>query len=139
MKEVTCPILFIHGQEDTLIPFEHTIKLKENCICPYEVLLPEEMNHNQFDYEMDLIFPLKDFLRRHTGFKSSETCDIEVPSFYFDIPLPVREMFKSIKAKNTKSSMTSCFCGDNPDNLIEKENKEKENMSNFNKYIEEKK
>ena len=119
IKDVTCPILFIHGQQDTLIPFEHTIKLKECCKCPYEVLLPEEMNHNQFDYEMDLIYPLKDFLRRHTGFKSGESSDILLPNSLFEIPLKIKEAL--IRLNLTKiNNINSCF-GDKDNNFIEKE------------------
>ena len=44
--------MFIHGQKDSLIPFEQTIKLKDCCNCPYELLLPENMDHNYFDYEI---------------------------------------------------------------------------------------
>jgi hypothetical protein len=112
VKEVTCPILFIHGQEDTLIPFEHTIRLKENCQCPYEVILPEYMNHNQFDYENDLIYPLRDFLRRHTGFRTSDYSDIQIPSMFFEVPLSVKEMINNFKHKESQKGISSCFCGD---------------------------
>ena len=87
-------------------------------MCPYEVILPEEMNHNQFDYDSDLIFPLKDFLKRHTGFKSGDTCDIDIPSFYFEIPLPVKEMLNNLKIKNTQEGVSSCLCGENIETTV---------------------
>ena len=46
IKDVTCPVLFIHGQKDPLIPFKETLKLKNMCNCPYEVSFPEYMSHN---------------------------------------------------------------------------------------------
>ena len=107
IKHVTCPILFIHGQQDTLIPIEHTIKLKENCRCPYEVIFPDEMNHNQFDYDNDLIIPLKDFLKRNTGFKSGECTKFSIPDSIFEIPPFIRENILNVKYKN--KSTFSCF------------------------------
>jgi fermentation-respiration switch protein FrsA (DUF1100 family) len=55
IKNVTCPILFIHGQRDPLIPFKETILLKDNCDCPFEVVLPLCMTHNDFDLDTDII------------------------------------------------------------------------------------
>ena len=65
IKTVTCPILFIHGQSDPLIPFKETILLKEKCNCPFEVLLPEEMTHNDFDLDDDIIEPIHKFIIRN--------------------------------------------------------------------------
>jgi hypothetical protein len=108
IKDVSCPILFIHGQLDTLVPFEQTIQLKNNCMCPYEVVLPEDMTHNEFDYELDLIFPLKDFLRRHTEFKIGEPSELILPLFLFEIPMSVR--FNINRYKNAKNRTgISCF------------------------------
>ena len=65
IKNVTCPVLFIHGQSDPLIPFKETILLKERCDCPYEVLLPEDMTHNDFDLDDDIVEPINKFIRRN--------------------------------------------------------------------------
>ena len=65
IKNVTCPILFVHGQSDPLIPFKETILLKEKCDCPYEVLLPEDMTHNDFDLDEDIIDPINKFIKRN--------------------------------------------------------------------------
>ena len=65
IKKVTCPILFIHGQEDILIPFTETLKLKEMCNCPYEVSLPENMTHNDFNLEEDIILPIQIFISKN--------------------------------------------------------------------------
>ena len=65
IKKVTCPILFIHGQSDPLIPFKETILLKELCDCPFEVFLPEEMTHNDFDLEDDIVDPINKFIKRN--------------------------------------------------------------------------
>ena len=65
IKNVTCPILFVHGQSDPLIPFKETILLKEKCDCPFEVLLPEDMTHNDFDLDEDIIDPINKFIKRN--------------------------------------------------------------------------
>ena len=65
IKNVTCPILFIHGQSDPLIPFKETLLLKEKCNCPFEILLPEEMTHNDFDLDEDIIEPIYKFIKKN--------------------------------------------------------------------------
>ena len=65
IKNVTCPVLFVHGQKDRLIPFKETLKLKNMCDCPYEVSLPEEMTHNEFDIDLDLISPINNFIHQN--------------------------------------------------------------------------
>ena len=65
IKNVTCPVLFVHGQKDPLIPFKETLKLKNMCDCPYEVSLPEEMTHNEFDIDLDLISPINNFIHQN--------------------------------------------------------------------------
>ena len=38
--------------------------MKEKCNCPFEVLLPEEMTHNDFDLE-DIIEPIYKFIKKN--------------------------------------------------------------------------
>jgi len=109
IKSVSCPVMFIHGQLDTLIPFEHTLKLKDNCNCPYELILPEDMDHNNFHYEIDFIRPLREFLKRHTSFKSGETCDIEIPLYISELPVQLREHLSKENIKDKSSSFQNCF------------------------------
>ena len=40
IKNATCPIIFIHGQNVPLIHFQETLKLKSMLNCPFEVILP---------------------------------------------------------------------------------------------------
>ena len=76
IKKVTCPILFIHGQKDNLIPFNETLKLKDMCHCPYEVSLPEQMTHNDFNLEEDIILPIQIFI--------SKNCPLDEEKNQFD-------------------------------------------------------
>jgi hypothetical protein len=69
------------------------------------------MNHNQFDYEQDLIFPLKEFLNRHTGYKIGVGGEINLPKDLFEIPISIKEKILSMKTKNNKSNFSNCFGG----------------------------
>ena len=96
-----------------MIPFDHTIKLKDNCNCPYELIFPEDMDHNNFHYELDFIRPLRDFLKRHTSFRTGETCDITIPVYLSEIPNQVKEIIKTHTEKDRTSSFKNCFGGVN--------------------------
>ena len=101
--------MFIHGQCDTLIPFDQTIKLKDNCNCPYELIMPEDMDHNHFHYEIDFIFPLRDFLKRHTMFKLGETLEIDIPNYIFEIPSYIKEILHRESKRVKSGSFHNCF------------------------------
>lgn len=72
IKNVTCPILLIHGQSDPLINFKETLLLKEKCDCPFEVFLPELMTHNDFDLDEDIAIPMNRFLKRNCIIDNTE-------------------------------------------------------------------
>lgn len=110
IKNVTCPVLFIHGQKDKLIPFNHSLMLKENCNCPYEILLPEEMTHNEFDYDDDLINPVKNFLEKNTGILGGGN-SITLPKFIFDTPIVIqKELEKNNPQDKDKTGSCSGSC-----------------------------
>ena len=86
IKNVTCPIIFIHGQKDPLIPFKETIKLKDNCDCPFEVVLPINMTHNDFDIDEDIIEPIEKFIIKN--------CTIDRGYNKFDENKEIKELYK---------------------------------------------
>ena len=61
VNKIKCPISFIHGMKDPLIPVEETSKLKNSCNCPVEVLLPPHMTHNDFYFIIDIAEPIQKF------------------------------------------------------------------------------
>lgn len=66
IKYVQCPLFILHGQKDTLIPYTHSLELRQNywgkdC----KLRLPEDMDHNEFRFVDDFIDPLKEFLHEH--------------------------------------------------------------------------
>lgn len=62
IKQITIPTFIVHGQSDTLISYEQSVELHKNCKSPNTLLLPENMNHNEFDFFDDLTIPFSIFL-----------------------------------------------------------------------------
>lgn len=62
IKSVTSPTFILHGMKDNLIPYAHSKALHNNCGGPCSLVLPPEMDHNDFDYCESLITPLYHFL-----------------------------------------------------------------------------
>ena len=63
IKQVQCPVFFLHGSQDSLIPPIHSIELKKNCSTISYLHLPLNMDHNEFDFIEDLVKPFKDFIK----------------------------------------------------------------------------
>lgn len=63
VSKAKCPVFFLHGLKDTLIPHSHSVEL--NNVCPREsyLHLPPEMDHNEFRLLEDLILPFKKFIK----------------------------------------------------------------------------
>ncbi len=92
MKKISCDLLIIHGQKDTLISYKHSISLKNECSCPYEVILPEEMTHNSFDLKKDLLKPLYLFLKKNTtSFYNEEDDTIKMPDSLYTAPSYIKK------------------------------------------------
>jgi abhydrolase domain-containing protein 17 len=62
IAKAKCPVFFLHGQKDTLIPHSHSVEL--NRVCPREsyLHLPVDMDHNEFQLLEDLVEPFKSFI-----------------------------------------------------------------------------
>ena len=82
---VTCPLLIIHGQKDSLIPYEDSIKLSERTSGPYELILPENMNHNDVQIYDDFLEPISSFLKRHhmLNYKKEK---VNIDHKFFELP-----------------------------------------------------
>jgi len=62
IAQAKCPVFFLHGQRDTLIPPHHSVEL--NRVCPRESFLhlPADMDHNEFKLMDDLVQPFRTFI-----------------------------------------------------------------------------
>ena len=89
MHRVTCPSFFVHGQQDELIPYENSQKLHESCSGPCSLILPKDMDHNEFDFFDDLSLPFSAFLMQ-CGIsvmpESMHTAFINFPANIFSPP-----------------------------------------------------
>ena len=102
IKKVTCPVIFIHGQKDPLIPFKETITLKDNCDCPFEVVLPINMTHNDFDIDEDIIEPIVNFIGKNCFIdkdKNNFDENEEMKKLY-KIPAYIKNIIDKLKKEN---------------------------------------
>jgi abhydrolase domain-containing protein 17 len=65
IARVSCPVFLLHGQKDTMIPYEHSQDLRDKCAGPCSMVLPANMDHNEFDFFEDLSLPFSAFLMQH--------------------------------------------------------------------------
>lgn len=65
VRNVFCPVLIIHGAKDQLVSVKHAKELYS--LCPSQrkkIVIREEMEHNKFKVNTDLLPFLEDFFNR---------------------------------------------------------------------------
>jgi esterase/lipase len=106
IEKVVNPILIIHGQNDNLIRYYHSTELYNKALAPCELILPENMDHNEFDFFQEFSEPLLDFISRNGIFANTEPCSAKFPPNLFKVP----EEFKiPIKQWNCLTSLMKKF------------------------------
>jgi pimeloyl-ACP methyl ester carboxylesterase len=65
IEKVQCPVLFIHGKKDKVIPYNHTVALHSKCKTAKTLVTPSEMTHNNFRIDEDMIEPILQFMAEH--------------------------------------------------------------------------
>ncbi len=86
IENVTAPILIIHGQNDTLIKYYHSTELYNKAKSPCELILPENMDHNEFDFFQEFSEPLLDFISRNAIFAYTQPCSYKIPAELMNVP-----------------------------------------------------
>jgi hypothetical protein len=86
IENVVCPILIIHGQNDNLIKYYHSTELYNRAKAPCELILPENMDHNEFDFFHEFSEPLLDFISRNAIFAYTEACNPKIGSELMKVP-----------------------------------------------------
>lgn len=110
MPSIKSPTILIHGRKDALIDQKHSIELHSQCKnCVSELLLPEKMSHNEFDFYKHLIRPLSKFMTK-IGFLTQPSKRIQMVSpkemFFVDQDFERyfrRERMNSYKYKREKA------------------------------------
>jgi len=64
IADAKCPVFILHGKKDALIPASHSEELYSVCPTPCYLHLPDNMDHNEFMIDEDLIEPIKAFIRK---------------------------------------------------------------------------
>jgi hypothetical protein len=66
-KNIRCPTFVLHGLNDKMVPFTDSVDLIMYGFIKAKahLFLREDMRHNKFEYEYDLIKPLKYFFMCH--------------------------------------------------------------------------
>ena len=94
---MTSPLLIIHGKNDKVIPWKHSLALMEKCKSAAKLVSPERMEHNYFNTKLDIIANMRELLNNISKTDSSESDDrtdemdiilskIHFPIFMFQNP-----------------------------------------------------
>jgi fermentation-respiration switch protein FrsA (DUF1100 family) len=94
IEEVKCPILIIHGQNDNLIKYYHSTELYNRSKAPCELILPENMDHNEFDFYQEFSEPLLDFISRNAIFAYTQPCTYKLSNDLYKVPEEITKPFK---------------------------------------------
>lgn len=64
IKNVKCPIFFLHGMKDDMVPFTHSEIQYDSVSVPSELYLPKDMTHSSFMFEVQFTNPVLNFLHK---------------------------------------------------------------------------
>jgi len=64
MESVKCPVMFIHGLGDDLIARHHSEDLHAKVANISQIIIHDEMDHNNFDFHEHLVDPVKEFMKK---------------------------------------------------------------------------
>lgn len=86
VSQLTCPIFFIHGAKDAIIPVEHSQRMYSACTSSTKKLkVCPEADHTNYDEPNDTATPISEFLEEFM--KPRDDVRIKsVPQEYFDCP-----------------------------------------------------
>lgn len=102
IQGVCCPVLFIHGKRDKLVPHSHSEELAKNAIqssCA-RLSLHENMEHNHFNMYIEVINPMFDFFKETKFLIDHERLIQETAITNFSL---IIHQFKKINSKNRRA------------------------------------
>lgn len=108
ISEVRLPVLFIHGREDDLIPFSHSVKLYESCGSSQKRLeIRDNMSHNRCREERDIIQPIEKFLAEELQITDLPFAYIKSRSVDYKLTEKIKEKSRTgLSSKYTDESMS---------------------------------
>jgi hypothetical protein len=110
VTQITCPVMFIHGMLDDVIPYSHSQQLYDRCVSSAKYLrLCANATHKQFEEPVDTVEPMATFLTETV--RANEDVQISsVPQFMFVCPHSVIETEKMTRAakRGNYNNIGSC-------------------------------
>ena len=93
IKNVTCPVLLLHGMLDPMIPYNHSKSLYSNCPSNTKVLrLIPAATHDKFQEPTDTIKPIAQFLKDCSHLCMKRLVLQKIPPDYYKCPKDVIEI-----------------------------------------------
>lgn len=87
IEKVKCPVFFLHGKKDDLIPSSHSKELYNRSNIG-EYWFPNKMTHNSFNILTDLLIPIDTFLEKYKiRVRLDEKECIVFPKELFECPI----------------------------------------------------
>ena len=120
IKQISCPMLYIHGELDTVIRWTHSKALYKEAmvrdkIC--ELRIRSKMDHNTFNFHHDIVAPIEDFMKSNNiTTKAEQQMKPEYKQWklsrygnLMDVPPHYDPDFLSSKFEKNKKSWWSCI------------------------------
>lgn len=83
------------------MPHEHGIALHEGCGGPSKLILPSEMNHNEFIMKSDILQPMETFFLESSVNVEIATSKVVPVKFKWTVPPPTTKALASQKDLET--------------------------------------
>lgn len=99
ITKVTCPVIFIHGKKDPLIPYTESETLYGLCKSSIkDCFYPEDMTHNDFNLYDDIINHIIIFLKHKCNYDINEQSneEIVIDSSLFEKPDEVNKRINEL-------------------------------------------
>ena len=106
MAVLTCPILFIHGAHDDVIPVTHSEALHKACVSESkELCICANANHARFNEPTDTVDVIAAFLEKYM--KPEQRAKIKhVPTNYMQCPPTISAKERLVQLKKINENMT---------------------------------
>jgi len=109
IEKADCPCLFIHGKKDKVIPWEHSQSLFMKCKAATLIHLSETMTHNTFKLAVDIVNPIKKFLKP-LEFKDSRK-SVKFPEYVSKVPQKEFKFAEKEVKEKTKNMVAAKVAG----------------------------
>lgn len=116
LRRISSPVLFLHADKDQIIDYQHSVQLhamRQSLELPSELFTQQSTinmtkDHNNFDYENDVLEPLYKFLQQLTPAPKK----IELPSVAVTLAeqTPLEYQRYEIRKDSLESNCLWCLC-----------------------------